>query len=243
MFQDPVVMMGVCGVEFFMHPWELGPRKAKEFLYTADWWTASEAHRLGMVNHVVPREEIEEFTLSIAKKIAEKPTVLPKIKPGIVEDGEVEVGTLPEEEPEVEEEVEGAEEDEGELAELEKEDEELAEAEEEFEQEVEAADEVFEEDKEPADEVFEEDKEPADEEFEEEVGGEEEEGEAPESLVTDYLEKLIQVPYRLPRMSPAEVETYMTLLFCQKELGQELFERCVSITGSGRLAADICPNQ
>jgi enoyl-CoA hydratase len=73
MFQDPVVMMGVCGVEFFMHPWELGPRKAKEFLYTADWWTASEAHRLGMVNHVVPREEIEEFTLTMAKKIAEKP--------------------------------------------------------------------------------------------------------------------------------------------------------------------------
>ncbi len=73
MFRDPVVTMGVCGVEFFMHPWELGPRKAKEFLYTADWWTAREAHRLGMVNHVVPREEIEAFTLSMATKIAEKP--------------------------------------------------------------------------------------------------------------------------------------------------------------------------
>jgi enoyl-CoA hydratase len=73
MFRDPVVTMGVCGVEFFMHPWELGPRKAKEFLYTADWWTAREAHRLGMVNHVVPREEIEVFTLSMATKIAEKP--------------------------------------------------------------------------------------------------------------------------------------------------------------------------
>jgi hypothetical protein len=58
--------------------------------------------------------------------------------------------------------------------------------------------------------------------------GQEEEGEAPENIVTDYLEKLIQVPYRLPRMSPAEVETYMTLLFCQKELSQELFDRCVS---------------
>jgi enoyl-CoA hydratase len=73
MFQDPVVAMGVCGVEFFMHPWELGPRKAKEFLYTADWWSASEAHRLGMVNHVVPRDEIADFTLSMAAKIAEKP--------------------------------------------------------------------------------------------------------------------------------------------------------------------------
>ena len=73
MFRDPVVTMGVCGVEFFMHPWELGPRKAKEFLYTADWWTAKEAHRLGMVNHVVPRDEIADFTLSMAVKIAEKP--------------------------------------------------------------------------------------------------------------------------------------------------------------------------
>jgi enoyl-CoA hydratase len=35
-FCDPVVTMGVCGVEWFAHPWELGPRKAKELLFTAD---------------------------------------------------------------------------------------------------------------------------------------------------------------------------------------------------------------
>ena len=29
-FCDPVVTMGVCGVEWFVHPFELGPRKAKE---------------------------------------------------------------------------------------------------------------------------------------------------------------------------------------------------------------------
>lgn len=73
MFRDPVVQMGVCGVEYFAHPWELGPRKAKELLFTADWWTAEEAHRLGMVNHVVPREQLEAFTLAMAEKIAEKP--------------------------------------------------------------------------------------------------------------------------------------------------------------------------
>ena len=28
-FCDPVVTMGVCGVEWFVHPWELGPRKAR----------------------------------------------------------------------------------------------------------------------------------------------------------------------------------------------------------------------
>jgi len=60
------------------------------------------------------------------------------------------------------------------------------------------------------------------------IRGQEEEGEAPDSLITDYLEKLIQVPYRLPRLSPAEVETYMTLLFCQRELEQDLFSKCVT---------------
>jgi predicted KAP-like P-loop ATPase len=39
-------------------------------------------------------------------------------------------------------------------------------------------------------------------------------------IVSDYLEKLIQIPYNLPRLSDNEVETYMTLLFCKRELGQ-----------------------
>lgn len=38
-------------------------------------------------------------------------------------------------------------------------------------------------------------------------------------LVTDYLEKLIQVPYYLPRLSQSEIETYMSLLFCKQHLG------------------------
>lgn len=37
-------------------------------------------------------------------------------------------------------------------------------------------------------------------------------------IVTDYLEKLIQIPYNLPRLSDPEVETYITLLFCKREL-------------------------
>jgi len=40
-------------------------------------------------------------------------------------------------------------------------------------------------------------------------------------IVSDYLEKLIQVPYNLPRLSDNEVETYMTLLFCKKELAND----------------------
>lgn len=47
-----------------------------------------------------------------------------------------------------------------------------------------------------------------------------------ETLVTDYLEKLIQVPYILPKLSETEVETYLTLLFCQRDLSAE-FDRIV----------------
>ncbi|QLH70405.1 enoyl-CoA hydratase [Rhodopseudomonas palustris] len=73
-FCDPVVTMGVCGVEWFVHPWELGPRKAKELLFTADSWSAQEAHQLGMVNHVVPATELSAFTMALAQRIAAKPS-------------------------------------------------------------------------------------------------------------------------------------------------------------------------
>ena len=43
------------------------------------------------------------------------------------------------------------------------------------------------------------------------------------NIVKDYLEKLIQVPYHLPRLSPAEVETYMSLLFCHQGLDKDGF--------------------
>ena len=78
-FCDPVVTMGVCGVEWFVHPWELGPRKAKEFLFTADVWSAAEAHRLGMVNHVVPRAGLSSFVIELAGKIAAKPSFALKL--------------------------------------------------------------------------------------------------------------------------------------------------------------------
>lgn len=72
-FLDNTVSMGVGGAEYFAHPWEVGPRKAKEMLFTADWLSAREAHALGMINHVVPLAELETFTLELAKRIAKKP--------------------------------------------------------------------------------------------------------------------------------------------------------------------------
>lgn len=73
LFQDNTVSMGVSGAEFFNHPFEVGVRKAKEMLFTSDFLTAAEVHRLGMVNHVVPLDELEAFTLQLATRIAEKP--------------------------------------------------------------------------------------------------------------------------------------------------------------------------
>lgn len=78
-FSDPVVEFGVSGVEWLAHPWELGPRKAKEFLFTADSWSAEEAWRLGMVNHVVAPEELEQFVLDMAIRIAGKPAFALKL--------------------------------------------------------------------------------------------------------------------------------------------------------------------
>ena len=72
-FSDPVVAFGVNGVEYFAHPWELGVRKAKEMLFTGDVMNARDAKAAGMLNHVVPREELTSFTMAMAERIAERP--------------------------------------------------------------------------------------------------------------------------------------------------------------------------
>ncbi|MCZ0972356.1 enoyl-CoA hydratase [Streptomyces albulus] len=72
-FADPVVRMGIPGVEYFAHPWVLPPRIAKEFLYTGDRMPAQRAYELGMVNRVVPRAELSSKTRELAERIAEMP--------------------------------------------------------------------------------------------------------------------------------------------------------------------------
>jgi len=72
-FSDPVLRMGIPGVEYHAHPWELGPRKAKELLFTGRAIDAREAWRLGMVNQVVPREELLKTALELAHEIARMP--------------------------------------------------------------------------------------------------------------------------------------------------------------------------
>jgi enoyl-CoA hydratase len=72
-FSDPVVRMGIPGVEYFAHPWVLGPRAAKEVLFTGERFTAQQAKEWGMLNRIVPREALEGETLALAEKIAEMP--------------------------------------------------------------------------------------------------------------------------------------------------------------------------
>jgi enoyl-CoA hydratase len=53
-FSDPTARMGLAGVEYMAHSWELGPRKAKEMLFRSTPISAQEAADIGMVNKVVP---------------------------------------------------------------------------------------------------------------------------------------------------------------------------------------------
>src|SRR5262245_61286705 len=75
-FADVVgTRLGMCGVEYFAHPWEFGPRKAKELLLTGASLDAHEAHSLGMVSKVFPAAELGDRTLDFARRIAELPTM------------------------------------------------------------------------------------------------------------------------------------------------------------------------
>jgi enoyl-CoA hydratase len=76
LFADVVgTRLGMCGLEYFAHPWELGPRKTKELMLTGDSIDVHEAHRLGMVSKVFPRAELEDSTLEFARRIARLPTM------------------------------------------------------------------------------------------------------------------------------------------------------------------------
>jgi enoyl-CoA hydratase len=75
-FADVVgTRLGMCGVEYFGHPWEFGPRKTKELLLTGDSMSAEEAHQLGMVSKVFPLDRLGDDTLEFARRIAKLPTV------------------------------------------------------------------------------------------------------------------------------------------------------------------------
>ena len=71
-FADPVINMGMPGVEYFAHPWEMKPRLAKEFLMLGEPVDARRAYEMGMVNRVVPRDQLDDQTMGIAERLAGK---------------------------------------------------------------------------------------------------------------------------------------------------------------------------
>ncbi|MFB8004046.1 enoyl-CoA hydratase [Nocardia sp. NPDC056000] len=75
-FADPVgPRLGGAGVEYFAHPWEFGPRKAKELLLTGDAIDAEEAYRLGMINKIFPADQLPARTLEFAGRVAALPSM------------------------------------------------------------------------------------------------------------------------------------------------------------------------
>jgi enoyl-CoA hydratase len=78
-FSNPVLKMTGAGVELLVEPWELGIRKAKEFLWTGDFVDAQEAWRLGLVNRVVPAADLAERTKQLADQVALVPPVTAQV--------------------------------------------------------------------------------------------------------------------------------------------------------------------
>jgi len=72
-FSDPVVRMGIPGVEYFAHPYELNPRIAKEFLFTGNKMGAERAYQMGMVNQISSRDTLRDDVTELAMKIAAMP--------------------------------------------------------------------------------------------------------------------------------------------------------------------------
>jgi len=71
----------MCGVEYFGHPWEFGPRRAKELLLTGDSLDAGEAYRFGMVSKVFPESDLDDGALAFARRIATRQCCWPTSEP------------------------------------------------------------------------------------------------------------------------------------------------------------------
>jgi len=72
-FQDPVNRMGIPGVEYFAHAFELPPRIAKEFLLLGERMSAQRAEQFGMVNRIVSRDELSATAADVAARLAAQP--------------------------------------------------------------------------------------------------------------------------------------------------------------------------
>jgi enoyl-CoA hydratase len=78
-FIDDSITLGAPSGEYFGHPWDLGPRRTKELLFTGDALRAEEARQVGLVSGVFPRARLHEEVTAIAEKIATRDPFLLKL--------------------------------------------------------------------------------------------------------------------------------------------------------------------
>ncbi|WP_299577211.1 enoyl-CoA hydratase-related protein [uncultured Williamsia sp.] len=86
-FQMPLVPgFGLPGAETAFEPWVfMNYKRAAEYLYTAQKLSAQEALEFGLVNRVVPADELEATVEELAAKIAKAPLItLQATKSGII---------------------------------------------------------------------------------------------------------------------------------------------------------------
>jgi enoyl-CoA hydratase len=74
-FGEPEIRYGSGPVTLLM-PFLIGQKKTNELLFTGDVVDAAEAHRIGLVNRVVPAHELEDAVASLVAKIAPTPAAV-----------------------------------------------------------------------------------------------------------------------------------------------------------------------
>ena len=75
-FGDPHVKMGYVAGDggAIIWPQLIGYARAKEYLLTGDPLDAKEAERIGLINHAVPRDQLDAKVNTLAQKLANGPT-------------------------------------------------------------------------------------------------------------------------------------------------------------------------
>lgn len=73
-FSNPTLRMAASSLEILVEPWDMNNlRRAKELIWTGDPFDAHEALDLGLINRVVPLDQLEEETLKLARRVAASP--------------------------------------------------------------------------------------------------------------------------------------------------------------------------
>ncbi|MEE1865080.1 enoyl-CoA hydratase/isomerase family protein [Pseudomonas auratipiscis] len=72
---DPHVRIGVAAGDggAAIWPWLVGPARAKQYLFTGDSLTATEAERIGLVNQVLADDQVLEHATVLARRLADGP--------------------------------------------------------------------------------------------------------------------------------------------------------------------------